>query len=84
MRMLLDLYKQIRGVAGSNQIDGKLNNVVMLNIGGSATTNCVALDRPDTIGGRPESSPRRPELVHKGIGLGKPRAVTVGHQKTVQ
>jgi len=39
-RMLLDLYKQITGTAGSYQVN-KANNGLMLNIGGSATTNYV-------------------------------------------
>ncbi len=39
-RMFLDLYKQISGKAGSYQIK-KANNGMMLNIGGSATTNYV-------------------------------------------
>ena len=39
-RMLLDLYKQVTGTAGEYQIkDAK--NAMMLNIGGSATTNYV-------------------------------------------
>ena len=37
-RMLLDLYKQVTGSAGSYQIKGAKNGM-MLNIGGSATTN---------------------------------------------
>ena len=40
VRMFLDLYKQIAGKAGNYQID-KANNGMMLNIGGSATTNYV-------------------------------------------
>ena len=39
-RMLLDLYKQVSGTAGSYQVDG-VKNAMMLNIGGSATTNYV-------------------------------------------
>lgn len=39
-RMLLDLYKQVTGTAGSYQIDN-VKNGMMLNIGGSATTNYV-------------------------------------------
>lgn len=39
-RMLLDLYKQVMGLAGDYQIDG-VRNGMMLNIGGSATTNYV-------------------------------------------
>ncbi len=37
-RMFLDLYKQIAGKAGGYQL-GKADNGIMLNIGGSATTN---------------------------------------------
>lgn len=37
-RMLLDLYKQVTGTAGGYQVDG-VKNGMMLNIGGSATTN---------------------------------------------
>lgn len=39
-RMLLDLYKQVTGTAGGYQIRGAKNGM-MLNIGGSATTNYV-------------------------------------------
>ena len=39
-RMLLDLYKQVTGAAGGYQINGAKNGM-MLNIGGSATTNYV-------------------------------------------
>ena len=39
-RMLLDLYKQVTGTAGGYQIQGAKNGM-MLNIGGSATTNLV-------------------------------------------
>lgn len=39
-RMLLDLYKQVTGTAGSYQI-GNVKNGMMLNIVGSATTNYV-------------------------------------------
>ncbi|MBR2557696.1 MAG: hypothetical protein IKE95_04925 [Methanobrevibacter sp.] len=39
-RMLLDIYKQVTGTAGKYQIK-KVNNALMLNIGGSATTNYV-------------------------------------------
>ena len=39
-RMLLDLYKQVTGKAGAYQIEGA-KNAMMLNIGGSATTNYV-------------------------------------------
>ncbi len=38
VRMMLDLYKQLNGSAGKNQLDG-CKNGMMLNIGGSATTN---------------------------------------------
>ena len=39
-RMFLDLYKQVSGKAGKYQIKNA-NNAMMLNIGGSATTNYV-------------------------------------------
>ena len=39
-RMLLDRYKQVTGTAGGYQIEG-VKNGMMLNIGGSATTNYV-------------------------------------------
>ncbi len=39
-RMLLDLYKQVSGTAGGYQVEGAKNGM-MLNIGGSATTNYV-------------------------------------------
>lgn len=39
-RMLLDLYKQVTGTAGGYQVDGAKNGL-MLNNGGSATTNYV-------------------------------------------
>lgn len=39
-RMLLDLYKQVTGTAGGYQVSG-VKNAMMLNIGGSATTNYV-------------------------------------------
>lgn len=39
-RMFLDLYKQINGQAGTYQVEG-VKNAMMLNIGGSATTNYV-------------------------------------------
>ena len=39
-RMLLDLYKQVVGVAGGYQVEDA-KNAMMLNIGGSATTNYV-------------------------------------------
>ena len=39
-RMLLDLYKQVTGTAGGYQVDNAKNGI-MLNIGGSATTNFV-------------------------------------------
>jgi acetyl-CoA C-acetyltransferase len=40
VRMLLDLHKQITNTAGTYQIKNP-NNAMMLNIGGSATTNFV-------------------------------------------
>ena len=40
VRMFLDLFKQISGTAGSYQLEKK-NNGMMLNIGGSGTTNYV-------------------------------------------
>ena len=40
VRMFLDLYKQVSGIAGGYQVDG-VRNAMMLNIGGSATTNYV-------------------------------------------
>lgn len=39
-RMLLDLYKQVTGKAGGYQVQGAKNGM-MLNIGGTATTNYV-------------------------------------------
>lgn len=39
-RMFLDLYKQVTGQAGNYQVKGAKNGM-MLNIGGSATTNYV-------------------------------------------
>ena len=39
-RMFLDLYKQVTGKAGAYQVEG-VKNAMMLNIGGSATTNYV-------------------------------------------
>lgn len=39
-RMLLDLYKQVTSTAGDYQVNG-VKNGMMLNIGGSATTNYV-------------------------------------------
>lgn len=39
-RMFLDLYKQVTGTAGSYQVEN-VKNGMMLNIGGSATTNYV-------------------------------------------
>ena len=39
-RMMLDLYRQIAGEAGAYQVAGA-RNAMMLNIGGSATTNYV-------------------------------------------
>lgn len=40
VRMMLDLFKQIAGEAGNYQVPG-VQNGMMLNIGGSATTNFV-------------------------------------------
>lgn len=40
VRMFIDLYKQVKGKAGNYQINGAKNGM-MLNIGGSATTNYV-------------------------------------------
>ncbi|PJZ56178.1 thiolase domain-containing protein [Leptospira barantonii] len=40
VRMMLDLYKQVTGTAGNYQVEGAKNGL-MLNIGGSATTNVV-------------------------------------------
>lgn len=40
VRMMLDLYKQVTGTAGDYQVP-KAKNGLMLNIGGSATTNMV-------------------------------------------
>ncbi len=39
-RMFLDLYRQVAGEAGAYQVSG-VRNAMMLNIGGSATTNYV-------------------------------------------
>ena len=39
-RMFLDLYKQVTGTAGKYQV-ANVKNAMMLNIGGSATTNYV-------------------------------------------
>ena len=39
-RMFLDLYRQVTGTAGAYQVKGA-KNALMLNIGGSATTNYV-------------------------------------------
>ena len=39
-RMMLDLYKQVTGTAGGYQVKNAKNGM-MLNIGGSATTNYV-------------------------------------------
>ena len=39
-RMFLDLYKQVMGIAGGYQVEDA-KNAMMLNIGGSATTNYV-------------------------------------------
>ena len=38
VRMMLDLYRQITGTAGNYQVEGA-KNALMLNIGGTATTN---------------------------------------------
>lgn len=38
VRMFLDIYKQVTNKAGNYQVKG-VNNAMMLNIGGSATTN---------------------------------------------
>lgn len=46
-RMLLDLFKQVTNTAGRYQIKGAKNGV-MLNIGGSATTNYVFVVGKDT------------------------------------
>ena len=40
VRMILDLYKQVSNTAGEYQVEGAKNGL-MLNIGGSATTNMV-------------------------------------------
>lgn len=40
-RMFLDLYKQVSGKAGAYQLKKTTDNGMMLNIGGSATTNYV-------------------------------------------
>lgn len=40
VRMMLDLYKQVSGLAGQYQVKD-VTNAMMLNIGGSATTNYV-------------------------------------------
>lgn len=40
VRMMLDIYKQVTGTADSYQVEGAKNGL-MLNIGGSATTNMV-------------------------------------------
>ncbi len=40
VRMFLDLYKQVMGMAGKYQVSN-VQNALMLNIGGSATTNYV-------------------------------------------
>ncbi len=46
-RMFLDLYKQVAGKAGNYQLN-KANNGLMLNIGGSATTNYVFIVGKET------------------------------------
>ena len=38
--MMLDLYKQVSNTAGEYQVEGA-NNAIMLNFGGTATTNYV-------------------------------------------
>ena len=45
-RILLDLYKQVTGTAGGYQVNG-VTNGMMLNIGGSATTNYVCIVGPE-------------------------------------
>ena len=40
VRMFLDIYKQVTGKAGAYQVEN-VRNAMMLNIGGSATTNYV-------------------------------------------
>lgn len=40
-RMFLDIFKQVQGMAGTYQVPHIVNNAMMLNIGGSATTNYV-------------------------------------------
>lgn len=40
VRMFLDLFKQVKGCAGNYQVKN-VDNAMMLNIGGSATTNYV-------------------------------------------
>ena len=47
-RMFLDLYKQVSGKAGAYQVTGAKNGM-MLNIGGSATTNYVFIIGQDEI-----------------------------------
>ncbi len=45
VRMFLDIYKQVTNKAGKYQVKG-VNNAMMLNIGGSATTNyCFILGK---------------------------------------
>lgn len=48
VRMLLDLYKQVAGRAGDYQVY-KADNGMMLNIGGSATTNYVYIVGKDEV-----------------------------------
>ena len=44
VRMFLDLYKQVSGNAGKYQVkNGKVRNAMMINIGGSTTTNYVLI-----------------------------------------
>lgn len=47
-RMFLDLYKQTTGTAGAYQVQN-VNNALMLNIGGSATTNYVYIIGKDKL-----------------------------------
>ena len=41
VRMFLDLYKQLTGTAGGCQVPNQVKNGLMLNMGGSATSNYV-------------------------------------------
>lgn len=49
VRMLLDLYKQVTGKAGGYQVSS-VRNGLMLNIGGSATTNYVFVVGDEAFG----------------------------------